>query len=557
MSWLGYWGNRIKLSIDNSKIDADLTDFPVLIRLSSSAGITGADVSFIFDEVGATSKKIAIATSNAVQCPIEIEKWSSPTEAILWTKIPTVTSGVATDLYFYFDANQPDNTDYVGDIESIPGEDVWDSDFLEVHHMCQSSSPTKDSTFNDYDSTWFNGPYRGSSKIGYGMVFDGSNDYIDSSANVVANGTATFEGWYNITQTAGDKGTNIHLFYHYYIHTVNDYIYFIGTSDLFLSKIETGWTYIAIKYDGDTSTARMCHDGVFFDCVQQPAAHDIDVWNGTIGRNANSFYGRMDEVRVSTVPREDEWLKASYYSGDDNLITFDTTVEVPPLAVFSNIWTREPYIFRATFSGVNVYDSTTEALLDTVNLRWGANSVWANDNYLFIASTISGILWLPLNTITGAGDLTDQLSIYRAFPDLTDNYVNYLHGGGNYLCATTASGVDHINMITNSGIYTLISTAHKCYQTENGRFYYESGDELDVVYDNANNWVNPDYAYLVGGGIIPTGVTINDFFITEGTSAYQSTDNVIFLATTNGVVVIEERKNDEANSRSKYFYIEP
>lgn len=222
-----------------------------------------------------------------------------------------------------------------------------------------------------------------------------------------------------------------------------------------------------------------------------------------------------------------------------------------------NIWTEEQYIYKATSSGVNVYDLATEALVSVACWNEGINSVWANTDYVFMATTNSGILWLSVSTISGSSDVTDQLSTYKNYPDITNEHVNYLHGAGNYLCVTTIGGVDHINLTTNSGIYTTVSGAQKCYQTENGRFYYCFDDSLNIVYDNTQNWTNPGYVYSAGDSIVPAGITINDMFVTEGTSAYQSSDNVIFLATTSGAAMIEERKGDEINSRFKYFYIGP
>jgi len=67
------------------------------------------------------------------------------------------------------------------------------------------------------------------------------------------------------------------------------------------------------------------------------------------------------------------------------------------------------------------------------------------------------------------------------------------------------------------------------------------------MYDNSSNWVAPDYTYTKGD-ILPSGVTINDLYVIE------NIPNVLLIATTAGAVVIEEKKNDEGNSRYKYFF---
>ena len=58
--WLAGWDYRVKITIDSGDVDEALTDFPVLIYISDSSGIDGENVSFIFDELGGNSLKIAV-----------------------------------------------------------------------------------------------------------------------------------------------------------------------------------------------------------------------------------------------------------------------------------------------------------------------------------------------------------------------------------------------------------------------------------------------------------------------------------------------------------------
>lgn len=55
MSWLSGWTKRKHLTVDHSKVDEDLTNFPVMIHLASSMGRNNADVSDIFDELAYVS----------------------------------------------------------------------------------------------------------------------------------------------------------------------------------------------------------------------------------------------------------------------------------------------------------------------------------------------------------------------------------------------------------------------------------------------------------------------------------------------------------------------
>lgn len=60
MAWLGTRAKRIKITIDHNDVDATLTWFPILVYLSDSLGITGVDVTPIFNEIGGNPYKIAV-----------------------------------------------------------------------------------------------------------------------------------------------------------------------------------------------------------------------------------------------------------------------------------------------------------------------------------------------------------------------------------------------------------------------------------------------------------------------------------------------------------------
>jgi hypothetical protein len=51
MGWLTGWAKRFKIIVDASKIDADLTGFPLAVYLNSGAGLTDFDVTAIFDDL--------------------------------------------------------------------------------------------------------------------------------------------------------------------------------------------------------------------------------------------------------------------------------------------------------------------------------------------------------------------------------------------------------------------------------------------------------------------------------------------------------------------------
>lgn len=208
-----------------------------------------------------------------------------------------------------------------------------------------------------------------------------------------------------------------------------------------------------------------------------------------------------------------------------------------------NIWTSGNFIFKSTVSGVNVYDLITELFLGAIDYL-NASSIWANNDHLYISTTDSGVLRSPMSSISGS--IYNDLSTYKVYPDIGSNYVNYVHGDGNYLCVATISGAHIFDLTTNSGIYTNSSLiADKCHQLVDRTSYYIYDDKLMTVYID-----NSTYVYQSGDGIIPTISEMNDLYIVSGIN------NLILLGTTAGTVMIEESKGDEANARFKYYYIE-
>ncbi|RLC24891.1 MAG: hypothetical protein DRH93_03285, partial [Deltaproteobacteria bacterium] len=146
MAWLGTWKYRRKITVDHTNIDADLTHFPFPIVLGTSVGQSNQDVSDLFDEVGANSKKIAITLDDEItEIYGEIEVWDDTNEkAVIWVSKHdlVLSSSAETDLYLYYDAAQDDNPligdtqewnettaitgdSFIGDDDDPPNPDLW------------------------------------------------------------------------------------------------------------------------------------------------------------------------------------------------------------------------------------------------------------------------------------------------------------------------------------------------------------------------------------------------------------------------------------------------
>jgi len=319
MAWLSGWAKRVKLTIDQNDVDDALSNFPILVYLSTSSGHNSNDVSFVFDELtqDANRKKIAVTTSDGeTECYVEIEKWDDANEqAWLWVKVPSVASSADTDLYLYYDADHADNDAYVGDPNSTPAESVWDTNFKFVSHMQDDpdTSHIRDSTGNNNDGSKkaANVPNEVAGKIADAQDFSGylvNEDYIDVSI-VSASGAHSVAMW-----VYRDTASN-----HY----------------IFDARLDSGIGYCYQPAAGvlTPSSGTVYADGVATTTLGTGAWHYVVVNNITLDlkstmRLALRFVpsgdycldGKEDEVRISNTARTVAWIKASYESERDDLL---------------------------------------------------------------------------------------------------------------------------------------------------------------------------------------------------------------------------------------------
>ena len=346
--WLSGWDKRVKITIDHNDVSSDLTNFPILIYIGDSSGQNNDNVTFIFNELvsDGNRKKIAVTTSDkTTQCYVEIEKWdTSNKQAWLWVKVPNISSTADTDLYLYYDKNQTDNTNYVGDIGSTPAQNVWDSSYKGVYHLQgDPATPTsnKDSTSNQNDPT-FNGSMtledQVAGEIDGSIDFDGTDDFVSVPDNesLQFTNSLTIEAWIKLNSSG--SGSDVDIILRKGEENPNDYQLAVNDQKLALTIEENDggglnssaslstmtWYYVAGTWDG--TTRKVYIDGL--ENASDSKSGSIVPDNRTIyvgGRlGADLSYGIIDEVRASSISRNEAWIKASYESGRDHLLDFGT-----------------------------------------------------------------------------------------------------------------------------------------------------------------------------------------------------------------------------------------
>ena len=127
-------GGNFKLTIDNTKMLSGMVNFPVLIKLGASSGITAKDTRSIFTALGNNMLKLAVTLSDGItQCFAEISRWDAVNQlGEIWASIPNTSNPI---LNLNFNPAMADNTAYVGITGSVPALNVWDAFFEAVYHL--------------------------------------------------------------------------------------------------------------------------------------------------------------------------------------------------------------------------------------------------------------------------------------------------------------------------------------------------------------------------------------------------------------------------------------
>lgn len=316
------WQYAKSITINSTQVDSTLTDFPLLIDITDTnlTDVAQADC----DDV------IFVDSTNSTKYAHEIERCtlSSNDKMTAWVKIPSISSSVDTELFMYYGNSTMTSQ------ENVTG--TWNSDFQAVWHL---HDDFLDSTANSVDGT-NSGTTNASIRIADSQGFDGVNDYIRTGTSADLNFTRTdaftmsLWGW-------ADPGTS---YDDIISKQLSDGSYrgwslnWGGGGTIRFNLIDSGGGTISVEtpvqYDsGAIHNIFATYDGssngsgvkIYVGGVQVSADVDVDTLTGdttvsakpTLGQKdglQSGFYmeGGLDEVRVATGVKSDDWIKAEY-----------------------------------------------------------------------------------------------------------------------------------------------------------------------------------------------------------------------------------------------------
>ncbi|MBN1792981.1 DUF2341 domain-containing protein [Candidatus Woesearchaeota archaeon] len=333
--WDTTWQYRKDINITNVGSTA-LTDFPAYLNISKEAGMLSnyTDLRFIYGSCEANGSTIL---------PYELENYTATT-AHAWVRIPSLTTGTNIICMYY---GNPSATD------SQNRTEVWNANYVGVWHMSETGTGIRaDSTQNAHSATPTN--YDGDEKI-TGAIdgaddLDGAataGDYLQTtSAESLTADNLTWEVWFKADAIAishllweGEGGGNgfgvngeMHISIGQYAGAVTDQIlsFFLGTDEppgtgqmLFINMTfnDITNTYYAAFEVANLSTApsaRAYLDGTLIGTdTGTTAGVSRSDWNtnlriGRPGTDNRYFSGMIDEIRISTASRSQDWINQTY-----------------------------------------------------------------------------------------------------------------------------------------------------------------------------------------------------------------------------------------------------
>ncbi|MBN1552283.1 DUF2341 domain-containing protein [bacterium] len=321
------WMYRQEITISSGVTDSDLSNFPLLIEI-----LDGSNT--VFSHAQADGDDILFTGSDGVsKLSHEIEsftKTSGSEKLIAWVRIPALSSVSDTVLYMYY--GNP-----AAASQESPAS-VWDSGFVMVQHLEETSGTQYDSTTYSNNGVPMNGVNLNiTGRIDGADHFDGVNDYVNvpDDDDLDLADALTLEAWINLDavnsyETIVNKGSSSESSTDAYEFSIESGSNSVALILGFVSSgrmqwnaaagVQTGiWYHLAASFDGDR--VRIYADGT--PILDQDAPNEsirtntyslqigIEVEGAVLDSACN---GIIDELRVSNFRRSDDWIEASYRS---------------------------------------------------------------------------------------------------------------------------------------------------------------------------------------------------------------------------------------------------
>ncbi len=318
------WGYRKKITIDHTKVGANLVNFAALVSFTNADLKDTANGGHVAQSDGGD---ILFTNSVGIKLDHEIEKYDNAAgELVAWVEADSLSSSVDTEIYIYYgNVSAPKQWNVNG---------AWDeggaNNIKMVQHLKENPAGAapqmKDSTQYANNGTSGGAMILGDQipgKIGGSLDFDGADDYVNMGDIQSLNSVTAFtiSGWIKQTDNGSynrifgkRNGDNNDIFFSSYLSKLyievgngaNTYGYWNN-----YSTISSGtWFYVTVVYNGsgasNSDKLKLYIDGVnrsmTFSGTIPSVTANLSGFNFNIGGTPPVaepyFNGVIDEVRI-------------------------------------------------------------------------------------------------------------------------------------------------------------------------------------------------------------------------------------------------------------------
>lgn len=371
---------RRTITFDNADQASNLTDFPVMVKLTDDEMNWSSLVQADLDDV------IFVDSDNTTLLNYEWETKDSSAESIAWVQVPQIDASSSTDKIYMYYGNAS-----AADQSTI--DSVWSNNFAGVWHLNEASGTIYDATSNNKDGSSSGGvTYGAAGKVDSAITLNGTDGYINFPTFGDLQPPCTITAW--VYPTAD----TLQVFVGTSPYSVSLSREATAGGGRLISQYRNGaaawknvrgnsanpvplssWSQVSLTYTAGVGGK------VYLNASDVTTYSDVDnefytATTAQLGKNngGNWLNGTIDEVRISTVERSPDWIAATYLSETDEFIT-----KGPPQTTDTYLYRRK-IIFDNSGQASNLTDFPVMVNANNSSLSWNAKIQGDMDDVIFV-----------------------------------------------------------------------------------------------------------------------------------------------------------------------------
>ncbi|MDA1021628.1 MAG: Ig-like domain-containing protein, partial [Cyanobacteria bacterium] len=322
------WASRLKITIDATKVNGDVTDFPVYVDLSDLSSKN------FFNNVRSDGGEIRVTQGDGLSLvPTELVSIDTTNnQGELWFKAPFLSGTNNLDFYIYYNnANgRPLNANH-----PMGRYAVWSNGFVAVYHMTEDPNGDVNQIMtNSVSNKLFATPGgtmtsadKVAGQIGNGTDFDGTNDIFTAATTGISMDIGNISAWskkdvankdFGIWQIYTDGTDHLSVWVHATGGGADDmWALKLGGTDIVKATTaitDSNWHHVSVGYNFTSDNYELFQDGVSEASSTSSYTADTLAAEQDIGLDGttNEYDGTLDEIHIATKARTTVWVNTEY-----------------------------------------------------------------------------------------------------------------------------------------------------------------------------------------------------------------------------------------------------